>query len=339
MRHFRRIMELGVVLLIIFAFGNASAEGTDLEASEALAVRNQMRLDSLEAVRARLLIQAESLAKRMDAIRGNNPLSAGEHRLLEKQMQQSQLLENDMHEIDAQEKKLWIGQRLVLEKLIQLYQAEIEGLVLLIEKENRSGEKEALLGRFNDALRKKETWEAKLLEPDAESGSWVDVAIKPGDTPRDLMMKGSLLMDQEDALRKEIRGLDNRLRSLKKEERVRKKAEELTVGMRMFDEREELLGREAPIDQTKTFNIRENDPLKNNTGNQNYAMGPSSYGAEESTNRLLTDNLSPTFYRSLSDLQDFIEQLQIEKKRLQIKADSLQSKARRFYRTAEEMKK
>jgi hypothetical protein len=339
MRHFRQFIKQGIVVLAVFMTGNTFAEGTDPEALEALAVKNQMRLDSMESVRAKLLIQAESLAKRMDEIRGKEPLSAGEHRLLEKQMQQSQLLENGMREINDQEKNLWSGHRPILEKLIQSYQAEIEDLVLLMEKENRADEKETLLSRFNDSLRKKEMWETKLLEPEGESGSPVDVAIKPWDTPRNLMMKGSLLMDQGDVLRKEIRGIDNRLRSLKKEERVRKKAEELAVGMRMFDEREELLGRAAPIDQTGTFNVRGNDPLKNNFGNQNYAMGPSSYGAEESTDRLLADNLSPTFYRSLSDLQDFIEQLQIEKKRLQIRADSLQSKAQRFYRAAEEMKK
>lgn len=339
MRHFRQFLERVVVILMIFLAGNAFPESTDLATLETLAAQNQARLDSLEAVRARLLIQAETLSRQMGETRRKDPLSAGEHRILEKQMQQSQLLENGMHEIDVQVKMLWNNHRPILEKLIQSYQAEIEDLVLLMETEKRSGEKGALLQRFNGALRKKEMWEAKLLEPGAESGSPVDVAIKPYDTPRDLMMKGSLLMDQEDVLRKEIRGLDNRLRSLKKEERVRKKAEELTVGMRMFDEREELLGREALINQTKTFNVRENDPSKNNPVTQNYAMGPSGYGAEESANRLLTDNLSPTFYRSLSDLQDFIEQLQIEKKRLEIKADTLQIKARRFYRAAEEMKK
>jgi len=331
----------GAVLwvLVLFVVAYASADRADLENRERLAVEMQTRLDSLESIRSKLLIQAESLARQMDVTRRKDLLSAGDHRLLERQLQQSQLLGSRVREIEDQKRTVLDQYRPVLETLIRSYQTEIEDLVRRMETEKESRQKEALLVGFNDALKNKQRWEAKLSEPETGPGMASDISAKPWDTPRDLLMKGDLLKDREDGLRKEIRILDGRLSSLKNEERVRKKAEELAVGLHVFNENEELLGRESPVGPANTFTGKGREVLVRDPQTGNGGLARVSHPAEESANRMIEDNPDRTSYRSLSDLQEYIGQLQGLKGRLQTQADTLQDQARRFYRAAGERRK
>ncbi len=331
---------VGLWVLILFAVAHASeGDRTDLEDREMIAVEMQARLDSLESARSGLLIRAESLARQVNVTRRKDLLGAGEHRLLEKQLQQSQLLGSRIAEIEIQKKTVLNRYRPILETLIRSYQTEIEDLVRRMEMEKDSKSTEALLVRFNDVLRKKQKWETKLSEPEPEPGKASDISAKPWDTPRDLLMKGDLLKDREEGMRKEIRDMDRRLSSLKQEERVRKKAEELAVGMHVFDENEELLGRESPVGTINTFTDKGRDMLGNNP--EAGIQGPTgvSHSAEASAKQMTANDPDRISYRTLSDLQEYIDRLQVLKGRLRIQADTLQDQARRFYRAAGERRK
>jgi len=327
---------LWVALLLVCPAARASDDRSALESLETIAFDFQARRDSLEALRSNLHVQAEILAQQIDAARRKDAPGPAEHRLLEKQLQRAQVLENQMRALDGQEQDLWGRYEPVLEKLIRCYEAEIDGLVKRMEGEDAAKNREALLVRFQDALKRKQAWEAERVMRQAGAGRDAAVVMKPSDTPSDLRMKGDLLLDQEEAVRKEIRALDARLQSLVKEERVRKKAEELTVGMHMFNENEELLGRTTPAEDRRAEILTGNGSLKRDPGESvgvHYGDGIES-GASPA--RSPDGSVDRTAHPSLSDLQENIAQLESMKSRLQQKAGSLQEKARQFYRAAEE---
>ncbi len=327
---------LWVALLLACPAARALDDGSALESLETIALDFQARRDSLEALRSNLQVQADILAQQIDAVRRKDVPGPAEHRLLEKQLQRAQVLENQMRALDGQEQDLWGKYEPILEKLIQCYEAEIDGLVKRMEGEGAAKNREALLVRFQDALKRKQAWEAERVMRQAGVGRDAVVAMKPSDTPSDLQMKGDLLLDQEEAVRKEIRALDARLQSLVKEERVRKKAEELTVGMHMFNENEELLGRTTPSEDKRAEILTGNGSLKRDAGESVGVRYGDGIESDASPARSPDGSVNRTAHPSLSDLQETIGRLESMKNRLQQKAGSLQEKARQFYRAAEE---
>jgi hypothetical protein len=307
------------------AWNHAGAEPQNMKAQENTAMRIGRQLDSLEAVHSHLRVQADVLARQVDVFRVKEILSAGEHRQLEKHLRQSQVLENQMQDVESRESALWKEYRPALENLMRSYQKWVESLVERMERETDLRAKEALLQNFNDTLKRKRNCEALLYENFSAASGGRNIAAKPWDTPRDLEIKGALLLDWEDALRKEISVIDGHLRSLQKEEQVRRKAEELTLGMRMFNPSEELMGREIPVAGPDLNDYKSTDLL--NRGPEGAIQAPAREGlsAEESDNR--TDPVKGS-WRSLSDLHDQIGQLRQLKNRLALRADTLQHRAR-----------
>ncbi|HEX9933655.1 MAG TPA: hypothetical protein VGB38_00555, partial [bacterium] len=283
------------------------------------------QLDSLKAVHAKLLAQADVLARQIDGLRGKELLSAGEHRQLEKLLRQSQVLENNLREFESREQDIWTSYRPALEILMVSYQKEIESLVGRMQKETDSKVREALLKEFNAALMKKRSCETRLYET-STSKPGGDVAAKPWDSQRDLEIKEALLQDWADALRKEIGVVDGRLRSLRKEEGVRRKAEELTLGMRVFNPNEELMGREVSVTEPNPETFKGVDLVNREPG----AVGatPAREGLSVEASDQQTEAGGTASWRSLPDLQDQIRQLERLKTSLALRADTLQQRVR-----------
>ncbi len=320
MKRFLRLLFLPVCLWP--AVVGAVIAQQDLEKQEDAAVRISRQLDSLEAAHAQLRVQADILARQIDVLRSRQILSAGEHRQLEKQLRQSQVLENRLQEMGSAENALWKEYRPTLENLMLSYQNQIEFLAERMGSETDGNAREALLRNFNDTLRKKGVCETLLYDHFSTTSPDRNITAKPWDTPRDLEIKGALLLDWEEALRKEIGVVEGHIRSLQKEEQVRRKAEELTLGMRMFNPGEELMGREIPVSEPS--GVKSTEWLNRDPEGIMPVPAREGLGSDESDVR--TDPVKGS-WRSLADLQDQIRELRQLKNTLALRADTLRTRA------------
>jgi hypothetical protein len=282
------------------ALAGAVIAPQDLEKQEDTAMRISRQLDSLEAAHSQLRVQADVLARQIDVLRSRQILSAGEHRQLEKQLRQSQVLENRMQEMGSAENSLWKEYRPTLENLMQSYHNQIEFLAERMGSETDGKTREALLRNFNETLRKKGVCETLLYENFSTTSPDRNIT----------------------ALRKEIGVVEGHIRSLQKEEQVRRKAEELTLGMRMFNPGEELMGREIPVSEpsdVKSTGFLNRDP-------EGIMPVPAREGLGSDESDVRTDPVKGA-WRSLADLQDQIRELRHLKNTLALRADTLRTRA------------
>jgi hypothetical protein len=323
----KRVLCIVPALAVMLAGGAvyAGAGPQGLGYQENTVVSLERRLDSLEAAQSRLRVQADVLARQIDILRGREILSAGEHRQLEKHLRQSQVLENQIQELESKRNAVWKEYRPALENLMLAYQKETELLVSRMERETDSKSRGGLLENVNTILKKKRARETALYENAAPPPPGRDIAAKPWDSPRELEIKGALLLDWEEALRREIGVVDGHIRSLQREEQVRRKAEELALGMRMFNPSEELMGREVRIGEPDPGDYKSTDLLNRNPEGAVPASARDGLSADESDKNADSDTPS---WRSLSDLRDQIRGLQQLKSRLALRADTLQHRAR-----------
>lgn len=328
---------LGMLAWVWIVVGSVSADPQDIEKQETMAVRLNVRLDSLMSIHARFMDQAELLAGQIEANQRKALLSSGEHRLLEKQLRESQRLDSEVRDVETKKETVQKEYKQTLEKLIPLYQTEIENAVRLLEKETDPDKKQSLFARYQDVLKRKRNRESEILSMESVPVAKPDISAKPSDTARELRMKGDLRTDQAEAIQKEIQSIESRVASLKKEERVRKKADELSMNMHMFNEGEELLGREMTRDDSRFLQEKKIvtlDYSKAERGVQTIPT-PEGYGLES---KPTGDDagIPEAPYQTLSDLQATLEQLGILKNKLQAKARVYREEARRFYQAAEE---
>jgi len=297
----------------------------------------ETQLDSLFVSRMKLLNQAEIIAYRIELYRTKKALNAKEHGNLEKQLQESQRLENQMREIGAQMEKLQENRRQTIEAVVTDYQSEIDRLIQI--KENRAPlDKQELFEKIRSCLEKKQTWETQLASFIPPIQPNPSVESQPWDTPQDLRMKGDLLLDREDALRREIRLVDDRIHALKEEKKMRTKLAELTNDLDLFDEREELLGGSTKNlrneeNYTTYWNMPDGSIASGSKGNLNEIRNPDI--TEQSLSRNSFIDISGTMPRSPKRIEESIEQLEKFRNRMIARADSLNKRAQWFYTEAQ----
>ena len=335
----RRFLIGSLIALATAGIGRegVNAQTPKLEGQIQTILTIEQGLDSLQAVRSKLLQQAQSLAQQIEMHQSKDLLSRGERRDLEKKLQQSQRLEIQLKDLDDGIADVKKQRQEALKILIGFYQIEIDRLIVSTEMD--PGQKsELILDRLETLIIDKNSWETHIETPMSEPQSYVNVNVKQWDSPQTLRMKGDLLFDQEENIRQEIRRVSQRIASLTQEESVRRKVAELADEMDLFDEREELLGKSL------TANTEGNPTLQGAETLEDIPRISTvpAYGLERLEQARFKDivlHLTGPKPRSLPALQQWIDSLQEYRNRIQTHADSLKLRAEWFYEEANRREK
>jgi hypothetical protein len=333
-------------ILTVFVFMRGSsikllAQDIDIASQEEKALRLEQKLDSLRVSHSQLMNQAEIIAGRIELYRSKDILNAREHRNLEKQLQESQRLANQVRSIESRMQEVNRNRLAAIETLSQLIKSELDRLIQFTEKDS-SLIKQDVLNRIQRLLAKKQACEARLVMPRQFTDSELKIDAQPWDTPRQLLMKGDLLSDREEALHGEIDLVEERIQSLREEKNIRTKVAELARDLDLFDEREELFGRQAGnvADQSNLLSYW--DATFERTATAKGGGQPENW-TPEVTRPSLNQNSDPgmrgTFPRSPENIQDSIERLERHRDRMRARADSLNQKAQWFYDEANKKQK
>ncbi|HHS12867.1 MAG TPA: hypothetical protein ENN03_03750 [bacterium] len=322
----RSSVTWALIITLGLGIGGSRAQETDpLVLRENYLIAVQSRLDSLRLEYTRYFNRADMLAHEIDLAKTKNKLSPGDHRRLERLLQQSQQLESKVQKTRNKMADVSSQYQEVLEEIIGLYEVRIDTLLMLTETASVN-EKDELLTRVNHAITQKVFWESRRLPSLQSLADEIDIDFDPHDTPYDLRMKGDLLLDREESLRRELKGIDTRMQSLADEETVRRKVAELTRDLRMFDEREEILGREIPLTDTRRLFSR---------GAQQSSMDMTQQ-EKDFVIKDINHILSSPNPRSLASIQRWIEVLTEYREKVVSRADSLHRRALWFHEKAEE---
>lgn len=305
--------------------GNRAQETDLLMLRENHLIAVQSRLDSLRLEYTQYLNRADMLAHEIDLAKTKNKLSPGDHRRLEKLLQQSQQLESRVQETRNKISGTRSRYREILEEIIRLYEERIDTLLMRTETATAK-EKDDLLALVNQSMTQKVFWESRRLPFPQSLADEIDIELDPHDTPYDLRIKGDLLLDREESLRRELAGIDTRIQSLTDEGTVRRKVAELTRELQMFDEREELLGREIPLTENRRLFSRGGQQTSPDMAQQE----------KDFVIKDINHILSSPNPRSLASIQQWIKVLTEYREKVVARADSLHSRALWFHEKAEE---
>ena len=286
------------------------------------------RVDSLRSIRLKLMNEADIIARKIDLEQSRRMRSQSEHHELEKQLQKSQEIETRVKAAEDEIQAVSSRYFLAVRDLVTVYQDEINSLMAMAEKDD--GNREQRLSRVQVLLEKKNRWERQLSPESGMTQTVFEVDASPWDSPADLQMKGDLMLDQEDALRNEITKIDSRLHSLRDEERVRRKMNELVQEMDLFDEKEELMGKSLQM-EASTYGAQL-DGANRSTESQGIEYAQTrqlDLGGSSPDDVLNSDYNSGK--RSLPELQNLIKQLTGIRSALVNRADSLHTRADWFF--------
>jgi DNA repair exonuclease SbcCD ATPase subunit len=320
-----------LILLTAFALSASLAQAQDpgLSGGGKSVLVLEQTLDSLQIVRSDLLQKADLLTQRVEWQRTGLPMSASEHRKLEKQLKELKELENRLQKIESEIKIVEETRQDAVRKAIETVRTEIDRLIEQTEKESGTAEKN--VPSIRALLAQKQEFENRLAAPALSASTSLPVEAKPWDSFETLRLKGDVLADREEQIRQESGFIEERIRSLKDEAALRAKVSELARDLDVFNEREELLGRHTDVvgqtvptegDDRDTYN-GEIAGLGDNDGTSaGHMTAPDNLG-------MIRENDGS---RSPSTLADWISLLESRKDRLESKADSLHRQSQRFYK-------
>lgn len=339
----KRIIFLLLSCFISLLIIDLYAQDSEIDRGEQRFFHLESQLDSLRVKRLKILNQAQIVSQRINMYQSSWELTRKQHQNLEKQLQKSQILEDEIKELEDHMHSLIAQQTDQIKLLILDYQTEIENKLKTIELE-----KDNLVNRnqientLNELFMKKQHWERMLDGPRVTEYQTLTIKSKPWDTSQDLILKSDLLLDREEEIRDEIDTIGEWLLTLRKEESLKKKAEELALDIHFFAEREELLfgDNASSAMRTDKSNILNYGPEAWDGQDQffNDAGGgssPDSWSPDFEGQSLLKEGENGLNIHSLDTIQEAIKLLENHQKKLTFLADSLNQCAQRFQEEAE----
>ena len=323
-------LPIAVICLGLFSL-TAGLQADQLEDLEKLSRSLEKSLDSLQTERNRLMKEGASVAAQLAVLRAKELLSPGEHRQAEKLLQQSQSLGVRMEKLNLEIDGSKGRYESSVERTVEVCRAEISGLGTELEAAD-SGRKSALLARMRSVLDRKAAWESRMSSPNSTVAQTPNLELQPWNSPSEIRLKGDILQDEARSVRSEIVNLEKRIRSLREEREVRKNVAEISKELSLFNESDELLGRNlaaASPSGTKDAGYFNNNWEIRNTGE---AAAP---GAEQIFLPSQRPDQVSAGGSNASGLNDQILVLEEYKRLLTARADSLEQKASWFYRKAQ----
>lgn len=324
------LKQLFLCVIGIFVWGAALlAARTPLTDPLPPIQKMEAQLDSLRMRHNHLLGESDLLAERIKLYRQKKDLNAREHSNLEKLLRRAQTLSSEISAAERGANDVLAAYQFLLDDRIESIETEMTALLSAGSTDRKDT---AAYNRFEQLLVWKTELESRKKPLILSSEKGTRLTLAPDDSPRDLQMKGDILLDREQLYRNEIQRVDNRIESLKIEANVRRKVRQMASDMDLFNEDDELIARRSPargiesasnyIDYwDNTANIGANTERKSTT----FPDDPPASG--ESVIRL--DSRSP------EAIDAAVASLNQHRFRLQALADSLKSRSQIFYQEAD----
>jgi hypothetical protein len=323
---------LTVITICMALFMPAAGLRADtLDDLEKLSRSLEKSLDSLQTERSRLVKEGASVAAQLAVLAAKELHSPGEHRQAERLLQQSQSLGERMDAVNRIISDSKNRYESSVGRTVAACRAALSDLGAELETAD-TARKSVLLAKMQFLLDKKTAWESRLSSPNSAVAQAPNLELRPWNSPTEIRMKGDVLSDEAKMMRGEIANLEKRLKSLREEREVRKNVAELSKELALFNENDELLGRQttaAAATDAKNADFAGNSWEVRNTGE---AAGP---GAREVF--LPNQHTSPATAAgsNASGLNEQISILEEYMKLLAVRADSLEQKAAWFYKKAQ----
>jgi hypothetical protein len=229
--------------IILWITGCLWAQTPDIAGQKRDILRLEARLDTLRILRSGWENEGKMLAQRIALANRAEDRSITEHRELEKLMQQSQKLDQNIRGAEQAIAKIATTRDNAISKLVKDLQTAMDQLMASAENASGTANRDQLLIQLNQVMAEKNRWEARISRQTHSPDPTFYVDINPWDNPDDIRMKRDVLLDQEEAVRHEIKGLDKQIKSMRDEENMRRKMADLSGELNLFNESEEIMDR------------------------------------------------------------------------------------------------
>jgi hypothetical protein len=332
MKIFKRYLFISFTICLCTFLWTGGLKADEIEILEKLSFSIEKSLDSLQTSRSRLVKEGEFVATQLDILRTKELLSPKEHHQMEKLLQKSQALGLQMEGINQSISNAKRRYDENIEKIVDAYRLKLSEIRRSVENAGPS-EKSRLLGQMQWLLEKKNTWEFKLSSSTSAVPQSINIELQPWNNREEIRLKGDMLMDEAEAVRDEIQKIEQRIRSLREEREVRRNVSELSKELALFNEHDELIGRHMAALNPDGGKINEALYGEKDVRNTGEPAGP---GIEEIFLPNQPQKQGASAALNPSDLNNQISILQQYKKRLVVRADSLEQKASWFYKKAKD---
>ncbi|MBN1782893.1 hypothetical protein JW948_17290 [bacterium] len=216
--------------------------GSAIERQQQVLETLDVRMDSLKIVREQGIQENKLLAEHIRQS-GSGHKSYSEHKKLEKQFQKAQLLNRQIQTAENEINRLNRQYQDTLQALIGNYEEKISESMTRSRKAPDESSQRKHLEDAGRMMAEKDAWSMRLAQAPSSDIQAMELTVLPWDGFESLNMKRDALLDQEDALRREVAVLDDKIRRIRQEHDLRKKMSDMTNELNLFDENEEIMDR------------------------------------------------------------------------------------------------
>jgi hypothetical protein len=309
-----KLLKYFLFLLAANAFAQPAHLQTreqNLQSLQAQILQRQQQLD-------RLKIQSDSLARLITPLKAKSDLSFFERRRLDALLRDSQQLAQQQEQTSALLNTALSQQTIAGHQLDSLYVADLDSLSRLIKDSARMEEKirAGLLQQIALLQQKRMQVNPETAATSLSKGP----ALDSDDLPQDMENKADFLRDRADQLRSQSTAMVSRMKQVQKETTLRRRMDDFVQDMRVFDNQDETsrrLGTEA-AGKEQTRDLQVGSSMKGET-----LSSSAPYSAEA---------LLHLDFRTLPayDLDEVLDLMKQENKKLNLQADSLAQKAEAY---------
>lgn len=326
------------IVVFLCLFLTTRCLGNELTALERQLENLAVTIDSVKAQGFKILGETENVAQKIQLIQSRSKLSRKEHQELEKQLQRAQTLEMQLQAIEMRIDTLYQAYLVYGKDLLVQYQAKTDKLLDQMETAVDPDQKAARLQQFQQLMSKKNRLDNILHPLRLNSYRPLSIESQPWDTPEDMKLKGDMLMDRSEMLQQEAWQIDQKITSLTREYKARKKAEEISEELDLFDRGESSVPQDVLSQSDESRNVLDDGVW----GAEGLAPQETESGYQAEPWNPIRDDLSfldtqggTSRTSDSKSIQNIILQLRQRAGILRVQSDSLQSRARWFYSRAE----
>ncbi len=307
----------GILLLLAVALYSQQLDINFLQQQEQ---QLSIQIESLQIEKSKLIHQSDSLATMIQQLKSKRELNIFQRQRLEQLLKSSQELDQKLIAINQNLDKLDRDHQSVLRELIAWYDDQIESKMNVAKAKKLSQAEQQQLSAWNS---ERSQYLRNIRHNEIQLQLSQPIEIEESDSYQTIKQKADLLKDQEDKARKQIKLVEQRVKELQSELKLRSRMNELIADTYLMDQPTEKL-----LPQNQPRGANENAVFSD--GEKSRAQSSASFDAVD--NLLLKGDVSGI---SNLDLESQIRNLQQMKVRLNQSADSLRTAADQFYQAAE----
>lgn len=321
-RKFSGLLWAVLFLIIFFTAGAATVRAQDAEETGLAAARG--RLDDLEQQSHRLSASADSLAQQINELKRDEQRNFFARLRLEQALRRAQDLTRDREENLAAQAEARASLQRRARALDERYTVLIDSLGQALEPAAPSARQELAL-RVEQLRSRRAALQGLLAGRPDDSAAAAGIVISPGDLPDEIAAKAALLREREKILREQIALLERRRGQLRQETALRRKMADLVADVSLFEPRDETSQR---LTRAPGMDIAvEGGDKRGQTGVGTPDGSPFSVDMAATADPLLRPDVR---LASPEDSEQRLQELEMQRRTMLERADSLAVRARQF---------